>query len=134
MGKGVVVVTVLIYLYAFMYPSIDSDVSKSNIQIPQHCPRLNVLPIIIFISSLSFACHLEFKKWMSKIGFIHASSIKGDSSNCRDSLHERTQGRIEIGLQEVHCRRLDGHHKVLQKLQVCHRLLQMDLLKMKYVY
>lgn len=42
-----------------MYPSIDSDIIKSNVQIDQHCPRLNFLPILMFPSSLPLASHEE---------------------------------------------------------------------------
>lgn len=66
---------------------------------------------------------------MKKIGFVHAYRAAKDLS----LLNEGTQDGIEIGLLGllVHCRILGDHHKVLQKLQVCHRLPQMHLLKIK---
>lgn len=62
---------------------------------------------------------------MKKIGFVHAYRAAKDLS----LLNEGTQDGIEIGLLGllVHCRILGDHHKVLQKLQVCHRLPQMHL-------
>lgn len=68
--NGVVIYYYLKRFNILMYPSIDSDISKCNVQINQHCPCLNVLPIVMFPSSLPSASHEEFKSHSLEIVLI----------------------------------------------------------------
>lgn len=62
MGNCVVVTySCLNVVNEFICPCIDSDISKSNVQLDQHCLCLNVLLVVMFSSSLLSACREKLK-------------------------------------------------------------------------
>ena len=54
----------------FVYLGIDSYRSKSNVQISQHCPFLNVLHSVIFPSSLLLVFCEEFEYHWGEISVL----------------------------------------------------------------
>lgn len=70
MENGVVMYYYLNIFNILMYPSIDSDRSKSNVQKDQLCACLTVLTIVMLPSSLPSASHEQFKSHSLEIVLI----------------------------------------------------------------
>lgn len=91
-GKGVVVM--YYYLHIFIYPSIESDSSKSNVQIGHFwpCSSHHHYPFLFVVSlplrAVKFQSWNCTNWWMRKTGCAHLLCIKGDVANCLSSMKE----------------------------------------------
>lgn len=89
--------------HIFLYPSICSSLSKSDVQIDQHCPCLHVLTIVIFSSLLSLASHEECKFHRGEISVLKLCLLmpevpKGDISKRRNDLSLMKELETELRL------------------------------------
>lgn len=77
-GKGVVALYYYLNMYEmyiFVYLGIDKYRSKSNVHISQRCPFLNVLPSVIFPSSLLLAFREEIQYNWGEISVLKLYSF-----------------------------------------------------------
>lgn len=97
-GKGVVVLYYYLNMYViniFVYLGIDNYRSKSNVQISQRCPFFNVLPSVIFHSSLLLAFREELQyNWgeISVLKLYSFADVKTWFSPCLSS----TKGDLKL--------------------------------------